>query len=111
MPCGVRARSCPAGGGGGGGCGAIGSSATFFGWPPRRDSATVRPASREGTRMLARASMIATVLAVGIASSARAAPFVEFESGQVRPLALSPDHTRLFAVNTPDGRLEIFSID
>src|SRR4029450_4942298 len=36
--------------------------------------------------------------------------FVEFESGQVRPLALSPDGTRLFALNTPDNRLEIFSV-
>ena len=33
-----------------------------------------------------------------------------FESGQVRPLALSPDKQRLFAVNTPDNRLEIFRI-
>src|SRR6516225_1976132 len=37
--------------------------------------------------------------------------FVLFESGQVRPLALSPDGTRLFAVDTPDNRLEIFSVD
>ena len=36
--------------------------------------------------------------------------FVEFESGQVRPLAMSPDGTRLFAVNTPNGTLEIYSI-
>lgn len=36
--------------------------------------------------------------------------FVEFESGQVRPLALSADGTRLFAVNTPDNRLEIFDV-
>src|SRR5438552_1102422 len=43
--------------------------------------------------------------------AARAASFVEFESGQVRPLALSPDRSRLFAVNTPDDRLEIFSVD
>ena len=34
--------------------------------------------------------------------------FVEFESGQVRPLALSHDGRHLFAVNTPDNRLEIF---
>ncbi|MEE8311422.1 MAG: hypothetical protein V3R77_04135, partial [Candidatus Binatia bacterium] len=34
-----------------------------------------------------------------------------FESGLVRPLSLSPDGTRLFAVNTPDGHLEIFDID
>lgn len=33
-----------------------------------------------------------------------------FESGHVRPLALSPDRQRLFAVNTPDNRLEIFDI-
>src|SRR5436305_2986450 len=45
------------------------------------------------------------------ASAARPAAFVEFESGQVRPLALSPDHTHLFAVNTPDDRLEIFAVD
>ena len=37
--------------------------------------------------------------------------FVAFESGQVRPLALSPDGTRLFATNTPDNRLEIFAVD
>jgi DNA-binding beta-propeller fold protein YncE len=36
--------------------------------------------------------------------------FVAFESGQVRPLALSPDGTRLFAVNTPDNRLEVFDV-
>src|SRR5262249_14375265 len=41
----------------------------------------------------------------------RAASFVEFESGQVRPLTLSPDRTRLFAVNTPDDRLEVFAVD
>ncbi len=41
---------------------------------------------------------------------AHAQPFVEFESGQVRPLALSPDGTRLFAVNTPDGQLEVFDV-
>jgi YVTN family beta-propeller protein len=36
--------------------------------------------------------------------------FTEFESGQVRPLALSPDGTKLFAVNTPDDQLEIFAV-
>jgi DNA-binding beta-propeller fold protein YncE len=33
-----------------------------------------------------------------------------FESGPVRPIALSLDGTRLFAVNTPDGHLEIFDV-
>ena len=35
--------------------------------------------------------------------------FVEFESGQVRPIAMSPDGAHLFAVNTPNGTLEIFT--
>ena len=38
------------------------------------------------------------------------AAFITFESGPVRPLAMSPDGSRLFAVNTPDDQLEIFSI-
>ncbi len=37
--------------------------------------------------------------------------FPVFESGQVRPLALSNNGTQLYAVNTPDNRLEIFSVD
>jgi len=42
--------------------------------------------------------------------AAQAESFVTFESGQVRPLALSPDGSRLYAVNTPDGRLEVFDV-
>ncbi|HVM97271.1 MAG TPA: hypothetical protein VMT89_12835, partial [Candidatus Acidoferrales bacterium] len=38
------------------------------------------------------------------------ASFTAFESGPVRPAALSPDHTRLFAVNIPDNQLEIFAV-
>src|SRR5262249_17318808 len=45
-----------------------------------------------------------------LASGSPDGSFVNFESGQVRPLALSPDGTRLFAVNTPDDRLEIFDV-
>lgn len=37
--------------------------------------------------------------------------YVNFESGPVQPLALSADGTRLFAVNTPDNRLEVFQVD
>ena len=37
-------------------------------------------------------------------------PFTEFESGPVRPIAMSPNGARLFAVNTPDNTLEIFNI-
>ncbi|MBI3562173.1 MAG: hypothetical protein HY080_10730 [Gammaproteobacteria bacterium] len=37
--------------------------------------------------------------------------FVSFETGQVRPLALSPDGSKLFATNTPNGTLEIYAIN
>src|SRR6266511_3290111 len=36
--------------------------------------------------------------------------FTAFESGQVRPIAMSPNGAKLFAVNTPDNTLEIFGI-
>lgn len=36
--------------------------------------------------------------------------FVEFESGHVRPIAKSPDGNTLFAVNTPNGTLEVFDL-
>jgi DNA-binding beta-propeller fold protein YncE len=53
--------------------------------------------------------LILGLLLVGRSSLAER--FVAFESGPVRPLALSPDGSRLFAANIPDGRLEIFSVD
>ncbi len=37
--------------------------------------------------------------------------FITFESGQVRPVAITPDGTRLLAVNTPDNRLEVFTVN
>ncbi|HEV7733904.1 MAG TPA: hypothetical protein VGR62_17170 [Candidatus Binatia bacterium] len=49
-------------------------------------------------------------LAVLVLAVAPAGAFTAFESGHVRPLALSPDGTRLFAVNTPDDRLEVFDV-
>jgi len=36
--------------------------------------------------------------------------FVTFETGQVRPLAMSPDSSTLFATNTPNNTLEIYTI-
>ncbi len=50
------------------------------------------------------------ILATVLGAAAAHASFVTFESGQVRPLALSPDGGRLFAVNTPDNQLEIFDV-
>jgi DNA-binding beta-propeller fold protein YncE len=53
-------------------------------------------------------ALLAALLADG---RVLAQSFVNFETGQARPLALSPDGTRLFAINTPDNRLEIFAVD
>ena len=49
--------------------------------------------------------------AAWLAATTAHATFTTFESGQVRPMALSPDGTRLFAVNTPGDYLEIFAVD
>ena len=46
--------------------------------------------------------------AQGVVSSAPS-PWVNFESGPVRPLLLSPDGDLLYALNTPDARLEIYA--
>jgi sugar lactone lactonase YvrE len=59
-----------------------------------------------------RSALFASILAVAATSVAAQAPasFVAFESGPVRPLAMSPSGSRLFAVNTPDNRLEVFQV-
>ncbi|NUP10872.1 MAG: beta-propeller fold lactonase family protein [Polyangiaceae bacterium] len=56
------------------------------------------------------AGALVTVGALSATTEAQAGDYVLFESGQVRPLALSPDGKRLYAVNTPDNRLEIFKV-
>ncbi len=38
------------------------------------------------------------------------ASYVNFEGKQTSPIRLSPDGTRLFAVNTPDARLSVFDV-
>jgi YVTN family beta-propeller protein len=54
-------------------------------------------------------------LCLGAALAAPAAmaqnPYLTFDTSPVRPLAISPNGTKLFAVNTPDNQLEIFTID
>ncbi len=61
-------------------------------------------------------SIVLIIFAIGMFVEAIASEdnssssFVLFESGQVRPLALSPDGRTLFAVNTPDNRLEVFQV-
>ncbi|MEO8098934.1 MAG: hypothetical protein ABI811_14625 [Acidobacteriota bacterium] len=49
--------------------------------------------------------------ASGPVSAASSGPsFIAFESGHVRPLAMSPDGKMIFAVNTPNGTLEILDL-
>src|SRR2546421_1081519 len=38
------------------------------------------------------------------------ATYINFEGKQTSPIRLSPDGTRLFAVNTPDARLSVFDV-
>jgi YVTN family beta-propeller protein len=69
------------------------------------------------SRLLAALATLCATAALGYlllrknVSAASSGPsFVEFESGHVRPLAISPDGNTLFAVNTPNGTLEIFDL-
>ncbi|MBW2387280.1 MAG: hypothetical protein JRG89_02485 [Deltaproteobacteria bacterium] len=52
---------------------------------------------------------IASLFLIAELGSAQSS-FVEFESGPVRPITLSPSGNQLFVVNTPDNRLEVFSV-
>jgi DNA-binding beta-propeller fold protein YncE len=54
-------------------------------------------------------SAISLALSVGAAHAASPS-FVAFESGHVRPIVMSADGTRLYAVNTPNNTLEVFKI-
>jgi YVTN family beta-propeller protein len=64
---------------------------------------------RPSSRLLVPLLLLAP-LALAPAARAAAPSFVTFESGPVRPLALSPDGSLLFACNIPDARLEIFAV-
>jgi YVTN family beta-propeller protein len=63
------------------------------------------------SHFLRHSAIFASLVLVSLGGPAAAQPaFTTFETGQVRPLALSADGTRLFAVNTPDNRLEVFTV-
>ena len=79
-----------------------------FSTPMRRHMKTQLKTWQE-TRLRAFLPALA-VLALTVGNPATAAPFTLFETGQVRPLALSPSGKYLYAVNTPDNRLEVFQI-
>src|SRR6187455_2936408 len=48
------------------------------------------------------------ILSIGLAVAQDS--YVNFEGKQTRPISLSLDGTRLFAVNTPDARLSVFDV-
>ena len=52
---------------------------------------------------------VVCLLCLGAALCAQAT-YVNFEGKQTSPIRLSPDGTRLFAVNTPDARLSVFDV-
>jgi YVTN family beta-propeller protein len=58
---------------------------------------------------LARARLVLCCLFVA-ASAFGQSNFVNFEGKQISPIRLSPDGTKLFAVNTPDNRLSVFDV-
>ena len=57
-------------------------------------------------------SLVALLLQLTAISQTGITPanFVNFEGAQTNPIRLSPDGTRLFAVNTPDARLSVFDL-
>jgi YVTN family beta-propeller protein len=55
------------------------------------------------------ASLVWLMLAAPVAT-VRAGDFVNFESAHVHPVAMSPDATHLYVVNTPDNRLSVFDV-
>src|SRR5882672_1192120 len=61
------------------------------------------------TRAVSDAFALAALLIIA-AASAGAQNYINFEGKQTRPICLSPDGTRLFAVNTPDARLSVFDV-
>jgi DNA-binding beta-propeller fold protein YncE len=61
------------------------------------------------TILLRAATALSIVLAIAAPAGAQTS-FLEFESGPVRPVALTPDGTRLLVCNIPDNRLEIFGV-
>ena len=76
----------------------------------RRNTTGNGRAVTDRRRRLHGSAMVALVVTLATQAAAQPPSFITFESGPVRPLALSPDGTTLYAVNTPDNTLEIFDV-
>jgi len=73
-------------------------------------SQSTRPVTRLSRSIITGLAVLASLATGAIPATAQPRSFVEFESGQVRPVAMTPDGSKLLAVNTPDNRLEVFTI-
>jgi YVTN family beta-propeller protein len=71
--------------------------------------AQVRAAAAKGAQLPSTFAGVAAPVAPVVSTAV--APFPNFESGPVHPIVLSPDGSRLYALNTPDARLEVFATD
>ena len=67
---------------------------------------------RSGCTRCGLVSLVVFVASMLLAAAASAAgpSVVTFESGPVRPIAMSPDGSRLFVANTPNNTLDIFNV-
>jgi YVTN family beta-propeller protein len=55
-------------------------------------------------------ALFAALAAVPLAAQVPPSAFVNFEGAQTNPIRISADGTRLFALNTPNGTLSVFSL-
>ncbi|MBW2716237.1 MAG: SMP-30/gluconolactonase/LRE family protein, partial [Deltaproteobacteria bacterium] len=55
--------------------------------------------------------VVCSTLSVGATLASAQSTYLTFDTLQGRPIAISPDGTKLFAIDTPDNHLEIFDID
>lgn len=69
-----------------------------------------RALSRLARSIISHLGLAAMLAAPALAQTPPPPSFIAFESGHVRPVAMTPDGTKLFAVNTPDNRVEVFTI-
>ncbi len=68
------------------------------------------PMNRTQTARTIPSALALLTLLLFAAALVGAQNYVNFEGKQTRPICLSPDGTRLFAVNTPDARLSVFDV-
>ena len=55
--------------------------------------------------------VVCSTLSLGATLASAQSTYLTFDTLQGRPIAISPDGTKLFAIDTPDNHLEIFDID